>query len=972
LQRKADEMKGPRKPPAPALDVLWSTVIFVHGYRRAFSCVVGQLKLFSLVFATQHNSRSRAEKVTERAKSFLQKSLIMSSFGAWLASCIIFLFVCLASSRIAVFFPLIGLPLITGHLFVGALAGPFALSVVQAPDIASLGFVTQFALSYIAFSAGSELYLPELRSLFRSIAYQTTSIAIFSFCICGVMLYVTAPLIPWLQEMEPPCRASICCIAASIMVARSPASAIAVIKELRAKGTMTSTLLGVTVMCDVYVLLLFTLASTVTESTCADDGFNAASLGGLFLSLFTCIVVGWITGKFLILLMFFKRVPTKYLILPLGLCIFILANLLTEFSHHHMPFVFNLEPLLLCITAGYVCTNQSKHRSRFILVLQKAGPFIFLPFFVLTGASLDLVVFAESFGFAAIIAIIRGLSIFIGSYTGGSLAGQSPQHNKVIWMTLLTQAGVSLGLASEVGGTFKGWGRQFQATIISIVLINQLAGPILFKIALRRVGEAGKAPAEGVFDEDAEIPSAVVVGSSPAALSLATNLLKRRWNVTVVTDTKLEALAIESGVRAFAIKDREVNELEADEIHTVVITNIVAKPADKLRQWFNRFQDKLVGDHLQAVELHDEDDDKPSEAAALDKRAGDQRAGDHVVDLNSTDPGTAAIEALGSRGTDGSMPDSKAAAAAAAQQLKKEEEKKKAEEHHEYQWLLEEHLKVEWLDSSHSSDVAPTAQRDTNVGQSSGAILHDVSIEMEPVASRVEINLIRDIRLGKIIEKTNRTLHVISTAGPSDAANLADLSVIAHIIKAAPSQSHLHSVRLMSLCYSIANADVYESHGATALHEFSLASSAAAALASTSVGKASTIVGQTAGTKELAQTVMQDVIGTPLLWNMIGSSCSCGDYQSFAVAAKSKIDKTSSTGFSGTVRRMSTHITSVARAGLSEMMQSQDVQEVSATSRDDYMSQLGALSEESMSATEGHIDEMQKGLGVLFFIMPVF
>jgi hypothetical protein len=79
------------------------------------------------------------------------------SFASWLASCIVFLFVCLASSRIAVFFPLIGLPLITGHLFVGALAGPFVLGVVQTPDVASLGFVTQFALSYIAFSAGSEL-----------------------------------------------------------------------------------------------------------------------------------------------------------------------------------------------------------------------------------------------------------------------------------------------------------------------------------------------------------------------------------------------------------------------------------------------------------------------------------------------------------------------------------------------------------------------------------------------------------------------------------------------------------------------------------------------------------------------------------------------------------------------------------------------------------------------------------------------
>jgi hypothetical protein len=501
-----------------------------------------------------------------------------------------------------------------------------------------------------------------------------------------------------------------------------------------------------------------------------------------------------------------------------------------------MPFVFNLEPLLLCITAGYVCTNQSKHRSRFILVLQKAGPFIFLPFFVLTGASLDLVVFAKSFGFAAIMTLVRALSIFIGSFSGGFLAGQSAQHNRVIWMTLLTQAGVSLGLASEVGATFKGWGRQFQATIISIVLLNQLAGPILFKIALRKVGEAGKAPAEGAFDEDAEIPSAIVVGASPAALSLATNLLKRRWNVTVIADTKAAALAIADGVKAFAVKDREANELEEEEIHTVVIKNIVVKPADKLRQWFNRVQDTLVGDNLQAVELKD-DDDKPQAAAPSD--ASD--ASDASASVVSDESSTAAAATV----------DAKASAAVVSDSAEGSQGTKKHEEHHEYQWLLEEHLKVEWLDS-HAADAAAAAAAHavSSVDAPAAAVTHDVAIEMQPTESLADAtasNLIRDIRLGKIIEKTDRTLHVIATAAPSDAANLSDLRVINHIINAAPSRSHLHSVRLMSLCFNVASADAYESLGASALHEFSLATSAAAAIAVTSVGKSSTIISPTAG-----------------------------------------------------------------------------------------------------------------------------
>jgi hypothetical protein len=87
----------------------------------------------------------------------------------------------------------------------------------------------------------------------------------------------------------------------------------------------------------------------------------------------------------------------------------------------------------------------------------------------------------QSIGFAIVLALIRGTCIFLGSASGGWLAGQSKQHNMFMWMTLLTQAGVSLGLASEVGMSFPGWGRAFQTAIIAEVLVNQVVGPIFFK-----------------------------------------------------------------------------------------------------------------------------------------------------------------------------------------------------------------------------------------------------------------------------------------------------------------------------------------------------------------------------------------------------------------------------------------------------------------------------------------------------------
>jgi hypothetical protein len=75
-------------------------------------------------------------------------------------------------------------------------------------------------------------------------------------------------------------------------------------------------------------------------------------------ALLMCGILGWLVGKFLVVLMVFKRWPTRYLILPLGLAIFMGCHVLTDWSHDHLAFVINMEPLLLCIVAGYVCTNQ--------------------------------------------------------------------------------------------------------------------------------------------------------------------------------------------------------------------------------------------------------------------------------------------------------------------------------------------------------------------------------------------------------------------------------------------------------------------------------------------------------------------------------------------------------------------------------------------------------------------------------------
>lgn len=119
-------------------------------------------------------------------------------------------------------------------------------------------------------------------------------IALVTFAICTpvIILISNAGIVPFMSALEPGCRTAVGAIAASIMTARSPASAIAVVKETRARGTFTSTLLGITVLSDVFVLVGFTLTTSIAESECNGEGFSVSSMGLMVAALVGDVVIG--------------------------------------------------------------------------------------------------------------------------------------------------------------------------------------------------------------------------------------------------------------------------------------------------------------------------------------------------------------------------------------------------------------------------------------------------------------------------------------------------------------------------------------------------------------------------------------------------------------------------------------------------------------------------------------------------------
>jgi Trk K+ transport system NAD-binding subunit/Kef-type K+ transport system membrane component KefB len=444
-----------------------------------------------------------------------------------------FIVIALASKEIGRFFSTARLPLISGFLFAGIIAGPFVLELIPVGAVEHLRFVDEVSLAFIAFAAGSELYLREIRSRLNSIAWVTTGLVLATFSLGSLTVFLLSDLVPFMQSMSITGRIAVALMAGSILVARSPSSAIAIINELRAKGPFTQTAMGVTVVMDVVVILLFGLNSSVAGALLTDVSFNLGFIALLLAELLLSLLVSYALFRALLLILGSHLSPAlkASLVLLAGYSVFLLSAWLRIYSHEHWAFEVLLEPLLICMIGSFLVTNFSRCRDDFMHILHDVGPPIYIAFFTLTGASLALDVLVKTWSIALILFFVRLVSIFIGSFLGGTAARDPAKHNRISWMGYVTQAGVGLGLAKEVAVEFPDWGTAFATVIIAVIVLNQIAGPPFFKWAINRVGESHTRAPTHEFDG---IRDALVFGLKAESLTLARQLERHDWQVKLV------------------------------------------------------------------------------------------------------------------------------------------------------------------------------------------------------------------------------------------------------------------------------------------------------------------------------------------------------------------------------------------------------------------------------------------------------
>tara|TARA_R110001583_G_scaffold100043_2_gene245669 strand:+ start:20323 stop:22242 length:1920 start_codon:yes stop_codon:yes gene_type:complete len=470
-----------------------------------------------------------------------------------------FLLVAIASNEIAKVFQKIKFPLITGLIITGIIAGSSVLNFITPNALEKLNFLNEIALAIIAFSAGSELYLNDLRSRLNSIKWMTIGQLTITFIMSAIVIYFIADQIPFMAGLPSAHKIGISILFATIFVARSPSSAIAVINEMRANGPFTKTVMGVTVVKDVLVIILFAICLSIAKALINNEETGFLFFIILFFELAASFGIGFLLGKIL-QIPFTTKFDIKikgFIILLIGYSVYAISHYLklksVEIFHHE----FALEPLLICIIGSFALTNYSKHRIEFSEVLDDISPLIYIIFFTLTGASLSIQTLISVFGIAVALFFLRLLTMFFGGIFGVYAANDPKKYTFIAWMPYLTQAGVALGLATIISNEFPTWGHQFETIIIAIIVLNQLVGPPLFKWSLNFVKEshlrANIAQFEGTRD-------AVIFGLENQSVALANQLKKHKWDARIINpDNK---------------NGNEIQDIEVVELKSISFTGI--------------------------------------------------------------------------------------------------------------------------------------------------------------------------------------------------------------------------------------------------------------------------------------------------------------------------------------------------------------------------------------------------------------
>lgn len=374
------------------------------------------------------------------------------------------------------------LPRLSGYLLFGLLCGPYLLNLITATMARDLQLVNGLALALIALVAGLEMNVQRIRPQLRVLLILGGVIICGTLAVLTLVLWAAWPWLPLPDLGSPQGRLAGALVAATLVASFSPTVTIAVIAEERARGPFTDLVLAVVVLSDLVLILAFALTMQFARWTLSPAEAEVGLGAQLSWEIFGSLAFGGIVGA---LFAAYLRVVGRELTLVL-LAVCALLAVVAPALH--------FELILAALAAGLVVENLAPPEGDELRIAIERGALpVLIVFFAAAGASLQLDVLAAIGGIGLVLATVR-LGLIRGmAELAVRIGGMADTNARLLWMGLISQAGVTLGLANITAAEFPGWGEQVRMLILALTGLHVLTGPILLKAALRRAGELGQA-----------------------------------------------------------------------------------------------------------------------------------------------------------------------------------------------------------------------------------------------------------------------------------------------------------------------------------------------------------------------------------------------------------------------------------------------------------------------------------------------
>ena len=391
----------------------------------------------------------------------------------------------------------LGLPSVTGYLVAGILIGPYAIGTLgfdgigftSVENVKEYQIISDAALGFIAFAIGNEFRLSQLKQIGKA----ATFIGIFQAVIATLL--VDAALIGLHFIIPDKLPLSMAIILGAIAAATAPAATLMVVRQYKAKGKLTDLLLPIVAIDDAVGLIIFAISFGIAKAI-EHGQFNIVSIAvEPVVEIVASLLLGLVMGLLFSVFERFFSSNSKRLCLSVTCVLFTVALSMVKFEIGGVHVGFST--LLVCMMLGTMFCNLCDFSAEIMEKTDKWTVPLFVLFFVMSGAELELSVFTDvvivGIGIAYI--ITRSLGKYLGAYGSAKLMKCDEKTTKYLGITLLPQAGVTLGMSvtvMEIGEV----GQIVRNIVLFSVLIYELVGPVLTKIALTKAGNIEPKPHE--------------------------------------------------------------------------------------------------------------------------------------------------------------------------------------------------------------------------------------------------------------------------------------------------------------------------------------------------------------------------------------------------------------------------------------------------------------------------------------------